>query len=49
MWTYYEITGDLLTSLKEDDVPAMEVVLSSRETELEKNLKGVEAVLNYFK
>ena len=47
-WTYYEITGDLLASLREDGIPAFEVVLETRETELDRNLKGVEAVLGYF-
>ena len=48
-WTYYEITGDLLASLREDGIPAFEVVLETRETELERNLKGMEVVLKYFK
>ncbi|MCK5027803.1 MAG: DUF2817 domain-containing protein, partial [Candidatus Pacebacteria bacterium] len=47
-WTYYEITGDLLASLREDGIPAFEVVLETRETELDRNLKGLQEVLNYF-
>ncbi len=47
-WTYYEITGDLLASLREDGIPAFEVVLETRETEFDRNLKGLQEVLNYF-
>lgn len=45
-WTYYPITGDLITSLGEAGIPAADVELENDDGEaFERNLRGVEAVL----
>ena len=47
-WMAYEVTGDFVTDMGEEGVVAMEVELETREIEFERNLKGIEAVFDYF-
>ena len=47
-WTYYETTGTFLTYAKENNIPAFNVELETREIEFERNLKGIEAMFDYF-
>lgn len=47
-FNFYEITGDMVNWLAAKNIPAISVLLTTHEdTEWPKNLKGVEAVLNY--
>ncbi len=48
-WTAYEVTGDFVTDMGEEGFVAMEVELETREIEFERNLKGIEAMFDYFK
>ena len=46
---FYEITGDMVNWLAKEGIPAISVLLTTREaTEWSKNKKGIEAVLNYI-
>ncbi|MCK5591810.1 MAG: hypothetical protein KAI72_07625 [Candidatus Pacebacteria bacterium] len=47
-WTYYVVTGDFLPAMQEVGIAAAEVELASREQEFDRNIKGVEAILEYF-
>jgi hypothetical protein len=46
---FYEITGDAVNWLAKKDIPAISVLLSDHEnTEWNKNVKGIEALFNYY-
>jgi len=46
---YYEITGDMVNWFAGQGVPAISVLLTNHtDTELNKNIAGVEAVLNFY-
>jgi len=46
---YYEITGDMVNWLASQRIPAISVLLTNHEqTEFDKNLAGVEAVLKFY-
>ena len=46
---FYEINGDMVNWLAAIDVPAISVLLTTHEdSELSKNLRGIDAVLNYL-
>jgi len=47
-WSYYETTGTLLDAMRESGIAAVDVELSSRKTEFDKNIKGVNASLNFI-
>ncbi len=45
---FYEITGDMVNWVAAQDIPAISILLTDHEnTELSKNLRGIDAVLNY--
>lgn len=48
-FNFYEVTGDMVNWLAKEKIPAISVLLTNH-TDLEwtKNLKGIEAVLNYY-
>ena len=46
---YYAITGDMVNWLAKEGVPAISVLLTNHtDTEWNKNVKGIEAVLNHY-
>ena len=46
---FYEITGDATNWLANEGIPAISVLLTNHEDiEVDKNLKGIKAVLNYY-
>jgi hypothetical protein len=46
---YYEITGDMVNWLAKQDIPAISVLLTNHtDTEWDKNMKGIEAMLEKF-
>jgi hypothetical protein len=48
-FNYYEITGDMVNWLAKEKVPAISVLLTNhQDTELEKNKKGIEALLKEY-
>ena len=47
-WTYYVVTGDFLPAMQEVGIAAAEVELAGREQEFDRNIRGIEAVLEYF-
>jgi carboxypeptidase T len=48
-FNYYEITGDMVNWLASKNIPAISVLLTNHEqTEFEKNLAGIEALLNHY-
>lgn len=48
-FNFYEITGDMVNWLAKNDVPAISVLLTNHtDTEWDKNLAGIEAVLRHY-
>lgn len=48
-FNYYEITGDMVNWFAKLEIPAISVLLTNHtDTELNKNIAGVEAVLKYY-
>ncbi len=46
---FYEVTGDMVNWLAKEKIPAISVLLTNHtDVEWNKNLKGIEAVLNYY-
>lgn len=48
-FNFYEVTGDMVNWLAKQKIPAISVLLTNHtDVEWSKNLKGIEAVLNYY-
>lgn len=47
-WTSYVVTGDFLTAMQDSGLAAVEIEIASREQEFDRNIKGVQKVLNFF-
>ena len=48
-FNFYEITGDAVNWLAKQKIPAISIVLTNhQDTEFSKNLKGVEAIFDYY-
>ena len=46
---FYEITGDMVNWLAKNNIPAISVLLTTHtDTELSKNLRGIEALLDFY-
>lgn len=46
---FYEITGDAVNWLAKENIPAISVLLTNhQDTELNKNIRGIKAVLDYY-